>query len=202
MEVLRTRHRTWLVPLSMKLRPNSIQYATTTANMFSENSLAMNAPRVFGDAISALHTGTIAFRCPVPMPLISRAQSILDPDQQAGRREECTAPYTPGGVLCRTLKGSPDQDPNTTLISRSAISAAKRTVFPHNYHSFDPPNAGTVINQPGVIIHHAASAPVTQRTCDEAPQQCAHIIHADNTALLCWFGDSDYITLRRSLVSA
>ena len=61
----------------MKPRPNSSQYATTTPKILSVNSLAMNAPRDVCVATSALHTGTIALRCPVPIPLMMRAQHIL-----------------------------------------------------------------------------------------------------------------------------
>lgn len=78
--------------------------------MFSENSLAMNAPLVFGEVISALHTGTIAFRCPLPMPLMSRSQSILLSGHEIS--------YVPSSILCGTLKGGTDDHPDTPLLAR------------------------------------------------------------------------------------
>ena len=51
----------------------SSQYATTTPKMFSVNSMATNCPRDLCSAVSVAQTGTIAFRIPVPHPLIRRA---------------------------------------------------------------------------------------------------------------------------------
>lgn len=44
--------------------------------MFNVNSRAMKNPRERWPDVSALHTGTMTFKCPVPMPLIIRAQII------------------------------------------------------------------------------------------------------------------------------
>jgi hypothetical protein len=53
---------------------NSSQYATTTPKIFRVNSMAMNWPRLWWETDSVAQTGTMAFRFPVPKPLMRRAR--------------------------------------------------------------------------------------------------------------------------------
>lgn len=97
---------------------NSSQYATTTPKMLRVNSMAMNWPRLVCSAVSVAQTGTMAFRIPVPTPLIRRAVwevSVSSGGQIGG--ELCESRHTenhPGVVLGRALQGGAKNCPGST----------------------------------------------------------------------------------------
>lgn len=107
----------------------SSQYATTTPKMFSVNSMATNCPRDLCSAVSVAQTGTIAFRIPVPHPLIRRAlDHQLYNFVKTGGIPLPTEDH-PNMILSRSLKSSAKNSPSCTEGDGldTAISVSKGT---------------------------------------------------------------------------
>lgn len=113
----------------------SSQYATTTPKIFSVNSMATNCPRDLCSAVSVAQTGTIAFRIPVPHPLIRRALNHqLYPFVKICGISLLTKDH-PNMILSRSLKGSAKYGPSCTEGNGldTAISVSKGTSHETSY---------------------------------------------------------------------
>ncbi len=112
----------------------SSQYATTTPNMFSVNSMATNCPRDLCSAVSVAQTGTIAFRIPVPHPLIRRALNHQLYNCKTGKIPLLTEDH-PNMILSRSLKSSTKNGPSCTEGDglETAISVSKGTSHETSY---------------------------------------------------------------------
>lgn len=93
---------------------NSSQYATTTPKILSVNSMATNCPRDLCSAVSVAQTGTMAFRIPVPQPLIRRAsRGQLYLWCMVDRMQALTEDH-PYVILSSALEGSTKDGPSST----------------------------------------------------------------------------------------
>lgn len=135
----------------------SSQYATTTPKIFSVNSMATNCPRDLCSAVSVAQTGTIAFRIPVPHPLIRRAlDHQLYPYVKTGGIPLLTKDH-PNVILSRSLKRSAKYGPSCTEANGldTAISVSKGTSHEAPYQRTEIIDRDLKIsNSAGIWIRH------------------------------------------------